>query len=158
MLAEFSQESDRPEAPLASAPSVTNHTLAPRRARWYALETPIAPPPMTATLGCVWLLMLLTSIEALGLRQDQRHHSFQRTDAGHSVPPSMPCTATARGSGHSSPDRPRVKLSDGLRERRARVLALADAAESTSEHPIARRSPRSPGQRGATLTRVVRSA
>src|SRR5215203_6166283 len=77
MLAEFSQESDRPEAPLASAPSVTNHTLAPRRARWYALETPIAPPPMTATLGCVWLLMLLTSIEALGLQQDQRQHSFK---------------------------------------------------------------------------------
>src|SRR5215212_6955646 len=77
MLAEFSQERDRPEAPLASAPSVTNHTLAPRRAKWYAAETPIAPPPMTATLGCVWLLMLLTSIEALGLRQDQRHHSFK---------------------------------------------------------------------------------
>src|SRR5215204_1141877 len=71
MAAEFSQDKDRPEAPLASAPSVTSHTLAPRRARWYALETPITPPPMTATLSCDWLFILLRSIN-LGPRWSAR--------------------------------------------------------------------------------------
>src|SRR5215203_6360630 len=148
MLAEFSQESDRPEAPLASAPSVTNHTLAPRRARWYALETPIAPPPMTATLGCVWLLMLLTSIEALGLQQDQRQHSFKGPTPDilcrHRCPAPQPIavqvTARPTDLGSSCP----TDFGSGERG----FLALADAAESASEHPIARRSPRSPGQRG----------
>jgi hypothetical protein len=40
MPPELIQDRDRPEAPLASAPSVNSQTFAPRRARWYALETP----------------------------------------------------------------------------------------------------------------------
>src|SRR3954453_8774179 len=49
MPAEFRQESERPDAPLAGAPSVTRVTLTPRRARWTAEETPKTPPPITAT-------------------------------------------------------------------------------------------------------------
>ena len=49
MRDEFSQESERPDAPLAGAPSVTRVTLAPRRARCTAEETPKTPPPITAT-------------------------------------------------------------------------------------------------------------
>src|SRR5690349_15755338 len=48
--AEFSQESERPDAPLAKGPSVTRVTRAPRRARCTADETPKTPPPITATL------------------------------------------------------------------------------------------------------------
>ena len=113
---------------------------------------------MTATLGCVWLLMLLTSIEAFGLRQDQRHHSFKGTDAGHSVPPSMPCTATARGSAHSSPDRPRVKLSDRLRERRARVFGAGGCGRIGIGAPHREAIAEDARASGVTLTRVVRSA
>jgi hypothetical protein len=49
MREEFNQESERPEASLARAPSVTRITWTPRRARCTAEETPKMPPPMIAT-------------------------------------------------------------------------------------------------------------
>ena len=47
--AELSQESERPEAPLAGRVSVTSATRAPPRARWSAVATPKMPAPITAT-------------------------------------------------------------------------------------------------------------
>src|SRR4051794_30013188 len=49
--AEFSQDRERPEARLASGPSVTSTTRAPARANERAVETPRIPPPTTATSG-----------------------------------------------------------------------------------------------------------
>src|SRR3954453_23619453 len=49
MRDEFSQESERPDAPLAGTPSVTRVTPTPRRARRTAEETPKTRPPITAT-------------------------------------------------------------------------------------------------------------
>jgi hypothetical protein len=55
------------------------------------------------------------------------------------------------------PTDPRIKLSGRLREHDSEVLVPASAAESASEHPIARRPPKTPAA-GATLPPVVRSA
>ena len=50
MPAEFSQDKERPDVPLVSMVSVSKITSAPARASCWAIDTPITPPPTTATL------------------------------------------------------------------------------------------------------------
>ena len=48
-MKEFSHDSDRPDAPPASGPSVISVTATPRPASCVAVQTPSTPPPTTAT-------------------------------------------------------------------------------------------------------------
>ena len=57
--AEFSQDSDRPEAALVSSPSVISTTSTPARASWWAVDTPRTPPPMTAVRGSLLVMVFL---------------------------------------------------------------------------------------------------
>ena len=50
MPAAFSHANERPDAPLVGSLSVSKITSAPARASWRAVDTPITPPPTTATL------------------------------------------------------------------------------------------------------------
>ena len=50
MPAAFNQDKERPDAPLLNTFSVNKITSAPARASCWAVEAPITPPPMTATL------------------------------------------------------------------------------------------------------------
>src|SRR5215211_2767152 len=113
---------------------------------------------MTATLGCVWLLMLLTSIEALGLRQDQRQHSFKRTDADiscrhrcHALQP-LAVQVTARPTDLGS------RCPTDLGERRARVFGAGGCGRIDIGAPNREAITEVAGPAGATLTPVVRSA
>ncbi|MNL81421.1 hypothetical protein D3C87_2085340 [compost metagenome] len=59
MRAEFSQESERPEAPLAGGPSLRIVTLMPRRASCTPVETPKIPAPMMTAEEMVLSVMEL---------------------------------------------------------------------------------------------------
>jgi hypothetical protein len=49
MPAEFNQDRERPDASLVGTLSVSKITFAPARASCQAVDTPITPPPTTAT-------------------------------------------------------------------------------------------------------------
>ena len=70
MRAEFSQDSERPEAPLAGGPSLRMVTRMPRRASWTPVETPKMPAPMMTAEEMVVSVMVV-SFNRLVMQMDQ---------------------------------------------------------------------------------------